>query len=149
MKIRSAIKILVLSILAFAVAISFTSCGCSDKDAKDGPNQSQYQSTMPTMTNADGKTPDELNSDEQNFLGTWKATSYYAENLYGHLIITINEDGTFDADVTSEKFSGTWKKTSYGLAYTSELMEGDIYFGPKCRLVIEDMGLHVTITKVD
>lgn len=96
----------------------------------------------------------ELNKHEESFYGTWSATSAKAEHLYGNLDLTINEDGTFDGNVFQMDFKGTWEKIDEGISLDSDFIEGALYFGEKCRLVIrEDLydgsSLRVTMTKMD
>lgn len=139
------IAMILAALMAFGFAFTLTACGSADPDDIDyemNEDSGSSNSNQPKSQKAR-----EMNQDEENFYGTWKATSSDAENLYGHLIITINEDGTFDADVTEEKFSGTWKKINGGISYTSELMNGKIYFGESLDMVIEDAGVSVTLQK--
>lgn len=148
-KHNSLILITMAIIMVFSV---LTLAGCGDKKSGDNNKSGSKTETVvdPDATPAElEKKAEELNEDEDNFYGTWKATSDNAEMLYGHLTITINEDGTFDADVTDEKFSGIWTKVDGGLEYTSELMNGQLFYGKKCRMVIEDSDICVTLTKVE
>ncbi len=143
---RKTVTSLLLAVtLAVSSAALLGGCGSSDKNSGTTPEE-QEASVLASKAV-------ELNKKEENFYGTWKATSANAEYLYGHLLITINEDGTFDADISDEKFSGTWKKIDGGIEYDSELIHGKLFFGKKCRMVIEeqteDEDLHVTLVKVD
>ena len=143
-------RILMLVMVAVMIAfsgIAMTACG--DKDSGD-KNKDLKTTDNADLTDEELKEKaTELNKDEDNFYGTWKATSDNAEMLYGHLEITINEDGTFDADVTDEVFSGRWEKIDGGIEYKSELMNGKLFYGKKCHMVIEDSDLYVTLTKVE
>ena len=140
------ISLLLAFLLVFSVSFALTACGTADADDIDY-QMNEEDSGGQNANKPKSKKALEMNQDEENFYGTWKATSSDAENLYGHLIITINDDGTFDADVAEEKFSGTWKKISGGISYTSELMSGKIYFGETLDMVIEDEGVSVTLQK--
>ena len=143
---KQLLSMMLAALMAFSFAFALTSCGSADPDYIDY-EMNEDDSGTSNQNKPQSKKAQEMNAQEDNFYGTWKATSSDAENLYGHLIITINEDGTFDADVTDEKFSGTWKKTSGGISYTSELMNGKIYFGESLDMVIEDAGVSVTLEK--
>ncbi len=142
---RKLLSLLLALLMAFSFAFTLTSCNSADPDDIDYEMNEEEGSSNANLPKS--KKALEMNADEENFYGTWKATSSDAENLYGHLIITINDDGTFDADVTDEKFSGTWKKSNMGITYTSDLMSGKIYFGETLDMVIEDEGVSVTLQK--
>lgn len=88
-----------------------------------------------------------LNQDEKNFYGTWETVTEGAHEIYGDLKFVIKEDGTFDADVTEEKFSGTWKKVDGGIKYKSVLMEGKMFYGKTCQMIIENEGVSVAVKK--
>ncbi|MBQ6401024.1 MAG: hypothetical protein IJI20_01920 [Firmicutes bacterium] len=146
-------RMLIALLLAVMVAFAFGLTGCgeeeelSDDDIDYMLNEGADQPT--TVDKKKASEARELNKNIDNFIGTWEATSEEAKNLYGHLKITINDNGTFDADVTDEKFSGTWTKIDGGISYTSELMSGKIYYGETCRMIIEDSGVRVTMRKVE
>lgn len=146
-------RLLIAFLLMVCVAFAFGLTGCgsedelSDDDIDYMLNEGADQPT--TVDKKKASEARELNKNIQNFVGTWEATSEEARNLYGHLRITINDDGTFDADVTDEKFSGTWTKIDGGISYTSELMNGKIYYGDTCRMIIEDSDVRVTMRKVE
>lgn len=150
-------------LLLLPMALAFALCACGSEEEEDaaggGVDVAEYQeyadAADETMSDEQIRQSAELaskaaemNKEEDNFYGTWKATSQHAVDLYGHLEITINRNGTFDADVTDEIFSGTWKKIEGGISYTSELMEGKIFYGKTCRMVIENDGESVTMKKV-
>lgn len=133
-----------LIIVCFALA--FTACGANNNSPNEGTEAKQTQ----TYTDSDGKTREDLNKSEDSFLGTWVGTSSSAENLYGSITLTINEDNTFDADVTDEIFSGTWEKIDGGIHFDSIYISGEMYFGEKCRMVIyEDDVAPVVLKKVE
>ena len=141
----------ILVIMSLVIVLSFscfllTSCGNNESADSENNNKTDYSEMTPEELE---KESIELNKSEDNFYGTWEATSDNAEMLYGHLKITINEDGTFDADVTDEVFSGTWEKIDGGIEYHSELMNGQLFYGKKCKMVIEDSEIKVTLTKVE
>ncbi|MBR0127574.1 MAG: hypothetical protein IJL99_04870 [Firmicutes bacterium] len=148
MEKKKIISLILAGVFALSSAFAFTACGSGD-DQQSGDDQTVSQLSDEELA----AKAEELNKDETNFFGTWEATSNNAKYLYGHLLITINEDGTFDADITDEKFSGTWEKIDGGIKYDSELIHGKLFFGKKCRMVIEeeteDEDLHVTLVKRD
>lgn len=143
-KSRILVTVTLVIILSFSCLL-ITSCGNKEPDDNGKQNKTDYSEMTPEEPE---KKAIELNKSEENFYGTWEATSDNAEMLYGHLNITINEDGTFDADVTDEIFSGTWEKIDGGIEYHSELMNGQLFYGKKCKMVIEDSDIKVTLKKV-
>ena len=144
-KSRILVTVTLVIILSFSCLL-ITSCGNKESDDNGKQNKTDYSEMTPEELE---KKAIELNKSEENFYGTWKATSDNAEMLYGHLNITIDEDGTFDADVTDEIFSGTWEKIDGGIEYHSVLMNGQLFYGKKCKMVIEDSDIKVTLKKVE
>lgn len=154
-------KLTVLLLMAFVLAFGgiLTACGSSSEEALDDSdidyalNEGEMDKLQVDPSKA--SQAQKLNEDKENFYGTWTATSPEAQNLYGHLEITINDDGTFDADITNEKFSGTWTKIDGGISYTSELISGKFYYGPTCQMIIQENGetaeddISVTLEKVE
>ena len=128
--------------LLLGMGACLTACGEEDIDedinVSDDYALNEDLEVQPSKNKTLIKKAQEMNKDPQNFLGTWEATSDEAKNYYGHLIITINEDGTFDADVADEKFSGTWTKIDGGISYTSELMSGKLFYGDTCEMIIDN-----------
>ena len=131
-------KTLLSLLLSLVMATSFALCACGQEEADDFEINEDPSAMQATATPQQIEKAKEMNEDTENFYGTWIATSPEAQNLYGSLEFTINEDGTFDADVTHEVFSGTWKKTNSGITYTSELMSGKIWYAENGDLIIED-----------
>lgn len=148
MKRTTIIALMSALMLIFSTGIFLTSCGIGDE--ADTEEEILYQMNegedgVQTAT-VDKKTADKakkLNENEENFYGTWVAYGGDAENLYGNLEVTINEDGTVKILVTDEKDAGTWEKIDGGISYTAELMSGKIYYGPTCTMVIENEGISV------
>lgn len=140
---------LILSgVMAFG---AFAITGCGDKNSSDNSTKATKETTIEESQLASKAT--EMNKDEENFYGKWKATSDNAENLYGYLEISINEDGTVIMDMTDEHLEGTWEKVDGGIHFTNELFDGDFFYGKKCKMVIreieEDDNIQVTLTKVE
>ena len=122
--------------LSFMLVLSaFAFAGCSNKDNDEEKASKQVQTSDETALKEKAA---KMNQEEENFYGTWVATTEKAEYLYGNLELTITEDGTFTGNVTEEDFSGTWKKTDTGIRFDSELLSGELYFGDKCKMVIYD-----------
>lgn len=171
-------KILLPLLLALLLAAAFTLAACGDSSGDEDSEAVATTATKATQAGDDFSVDvdphEELseeekaklrqeavkkNQDADNFIGTWKGDDDVAYNLYGNMIITINKDGTFDADLGDgeEVFSGTWKKINNGISYKSELMSGKFYFGEYCEMTIdnaewdyddESEGMAVTMTKI-
>lgn len=134
-----------IAILIVCVVFAFSACN----HKKDTSND-KTKATAVTYTNEKGQTQEELNDSKESFLGTWVGTSESTEYLYGSISLTINEDNTFDADVSDEKFSGTWEKIDGGIKFDSVYISGEMYFGKKCKMVIyEEDVAPVVLEKVD
>lgn len=160
----------VLSIILL-ISFGFSACGASDENnpAKSENNTSVIDSNVDDETISDDPARDSdeefdqllvdkanktsnkdaksLNSDASNFYGTWSATSERAKYLYGNLDITINQDGTFNANVTGEDFSGTWTKTDYGIHFDNEYLWGVMYYNDKCNMIFDDDDMAIRLTK--
>lgn len=152
-KPKSRLLLILLMALMVAFAAGLTSCG-SDEEVTDDDIDYAMNEGSDDSIKADPKDIAEaqaLNKDVDNFIGTWKASSSEAENLYGSLEFTINEDGTFEADVTEEHFTGTWTKVDQGISYTGELMKGSMYYGDFGKMVIENKedGVRVVVNRVN
>lgn len=166
-KAKGTVLLLLLAVL-MALALTLTACGSSDEEEEvqtQGSGDFAYEvDPYSQMSDAElealKQKADLMNKDVENFYGTWQANEEEAYNLYGGLKITINEDGTFDADVGQgeEVFSGTWKKTDDGVSFKSELLNGTFFYGETCLMTIdnsewdydgEDSGMAVTLEKVD
>ncbi|MCQ2546191.1 MAG: hypothetical protein MJ161_01415 [Clostridia bacterium] len=149
MKRKNMLSIMLAIVMILSMSLVFGACGSDNEDDQTATAEEQTTEAVdPEAAELQAKAI-EMNKDEKNFLGTWVATTANAEYWYGHLEITINEDGTFDADVTDEKFSGTWEKIDGGIRYESELMNGTLFYGKRCRMVIDDQDVKVTLKKVD
>ncbi|MDD4199951.1 MAG: hypothetical protein PHS19_01030 [Eubacteriales bacterium] len=141
---------ILVPIMLLSMIVLFSACGFNDKDQQNNASDTSASEKEQIYTNADGKTQEELNAEDDNFYGSWTATSGSAQNLYGNLDMTINENGTFDGNVTGEDFSGTWKKIDEGISFESVYINGEMYFGERCRMVIyDDYSVPVTMKKVD
>ena len=128
-------KFSLIAALALVLCMSMTmiSCGSSDNDS-----DAKKEKKATVYTNENGQTQEELNSDEENFLGKWTSHSPYVEDLYENINLDFKADGTFDANVTGEDFSGTWEKIDGGIRFESVYISGDMYYGEKCKLVIHE-----------
>lgn len=149
------ILILLLSLM-LAFCAGLTGCGSDDEMSDDDidyiMNEGAEEGGAPAPDPEQVEKAKALNQEADNFIGTWAATSGEAENLYGNLQITINEDGTFEGNVTEEEISGTWTKVDNGITYKCDLMKGKIYYGEYGKLVIEDNengNVKVVLNKVD
>lgn len=131
-------------LLAVMLTMSFLLAGCGSSNEDDDIAVPDDVSLMDTPDYTKSNDPklaskaEALNKDPENFYGTWISTSADAENLYGTLEITIKEDGTFNADITDMKMSGSWKKIDGGIAFSNDLISGEIYYGPTCVMTFRE-----------
>lgn len=127
--------------LVMAFCIGFTGCGDDEEVTDADIDYVMNEEGMDDAIKADPKDVAKaktLNQSAESFIGKWTVTSDEAKDLYGNLEITINDDGTFDGNVTGEDISGTWTKTDEGIAYKCDLMKGSMYYGDFGKMVIED-----------
>lgn len=169
MKKRKFLTYLLLVVMMITTAFCLTGCG-SDENTQETAVSQEEEVTEPAnpdegiMMDVDeseiasniekkansvsSKDAKKLNSDAANFYGSWTATSARAHDMYGNIDLTINKDGTFDANVTEEIFSGTWEKTDYGIHFESELIVGAMYYNDKCKMTFDEDDFTVNLEKV-
>ena len=138
--LKKLLPVLLLTLI-MGFCLSFTGCGDDEEVTDDDIDFIMNEEGMEDSTKADPKKiakAKALNQSAESFIGKWSATSSEAQNLYGNLEITINEDGTFEGNVTDEDISGTWTKTDKGISYKCDLMGGSMYYGDHGKMVIED-----------
>lgn len=150
MKKEMLTKILPLLLcLLLATAFALTACGGEEDDEAannygapkgDKVEVDPYSQMSDAELEALKKEAEVMNKDKDNFIGTWKADDEVAYDLYGGLVVTINEDGSFIADVSNgeEIYHGTWKKSPDGVEFTSELLSGTLYYGDTCQMTINN-----------
>lgn len=117
--------------------------GDASRDSDEAFNE-KLVSKAEKVTNSDAKI---LNGDKKNFFGSWSATSEKAKYFYGNLDISINEDGTFTANITEEDISGTWTKTDYGIHFDSESFYGIMYYGDGCKMILDEDDMKIVMKK--
>ena len=142
MKQKSKTLIILTLTAILTLSFSLTACGSSEEEdvASDPMNLSLMDDPEATQANDPklASKAEKLNEDPENFFGTWISTSADTENLYGNLEITINKNGTFDANITGEKLHGKWHKIDGGIEYKNELISSKIFYGPTCILTFEE-----------
>lgn len=176
MKRNKILTMILAAVMVLSAAASLSACGSDDRsdDSANDKNTSEatesvtaegevefdgenddsrdsaeafdakLESKANSVTNKDAR---ELNSDAKNFYGSWTATSEKAAMYYGNLDITINKDNTFDANVTGDDYSGSWTKTEYGIHLDGEILNGVMYYGDGCKMVIDEDDMKITLTK--
>ena len=140
---RSRFVAFLLLAVMLVSCIALTGCGSEEEELTDSDIDSIMiegggEEALPNDPKK-AAIAEEKNKDEDSFIGTWVADSPEAYELYGNFKLTINEDGTLDADITDEKFSGTWRKVDKGITFTSEYMKGNIYYIKTGHIVINDI----------
>lgn len=139
-------KTLLSLLLALVMALAFTLSACGSSDEEE-PTDAGVSDEVSLMEDPEATKPNDpklaskaeaLNEDPSSFYGTWISTSADAENLYGNLEITINENGTVRANITDIDMKGTWKKIDGGIEYKTELISGKIFYGPTCVMTFEE-----------
>lgn len=83
------------------------------------------------------------------FYGTWIAETDRAKYMYGNVEITINEDGTWDGNITEEIVHGKWKTYGEGIKLTSELIPFYMSYSSNNNVVLRetDDAVKVVLTR--
>ena len=78
---------------------------------------------------------------EEDFYGSWSATSQLSHHLYGNADFTINKDGSWKGNVTDEDFSGDWEYKNEAVVIKSddELINYRLFFVEDGNLMFEDL----------
>lgn len=74
---------------------------------------------------------------QENFYGSWTATSGKAMYLFGNFDITIKSDGSWSGNIADEPLKGKWVQNGDGLSLTSELFDFDLAFTKEGALVMK------------
>ena len=87
---------------------------------------------------SDGAVVETVEKDVSDFFGEWEATSDQGLYLYGSIDITVNEDGTWDGEITEEPLSGTWEDQGDHIHMNNEIFSFDLAFSNSGNLVLID-----------
>ena len=141
-------NLLVFLILTLTLAFTLMACGDTDKEVEDNYGApagdkvevDPYYEMSDAELEALKKEAKVMNRDPENFYGTWVADDELAYDLYGGLIVTIEKNGKFTADVGGgeEIYHGTWTKTDEGIRFSSDLLSGTLYYGDTCQMTIDN-----------
>lgn len=85
----------------------------------------------------DGAEITKVEHSEEDFYGTWSATSDMASYLYGNFDITIEEGGKWHGNITEEDMDGTWTLEGTDLRITNEWIDVTFSFTDNGTLVMQ------------
>ena len=74
---------------------------------------------------------------EEDFYGTWSATSDMSNYLYGNFDVTIEKGGKWHGNITEEDMSGTWTLEGADLRITNEWIDVIFSFTDNGTLVMQ------------
>ena len=74
------------------------------------------------------------------FVGEWEANSDIANQLYGNVDITINEDHTWTGNITDDEYSGECVETDNGLAIKVRSFDFSLAFNENGTLILTRHG---------
>ena len=141
-------------IVFLAVLMALAACACdlptnkpsgSNQQKQQQQQQSGQSSTNTEMAEGDGAVyPEEVEgatvtlvkTDPENFVGSWKGTSYNAVQLYGNVDITVNSDHTWFGNISDEELNGKWSERGDCIHLNSELFDFDLAFDDQGSLVM-------------
>ena len=78
---------------------------------------------------------------EEDFYGTWEATSDMALYLYGNIDVTVNKDGTWKGNITGEELGGKYEYLGDHMHMTDSLagiFDFDLAFDKGGNLILID-----------
>lgn len=90
---------------------------------------------------ADGAVIEKVARDSSDFVGSWEATSDFAQSMYGSVEVNVLKDGTWDARITGEPIGGTWENKGDYLHMNdtkAELFSFDLAFDKQGNLIMID-----------
>ena len=152
-------KKILLSLLILILSLSMLSAckatigsgtgnlGADEVEESDSPMDKQTESQF-----VDEDEESELSTKKMDgsfFVGTWVAESEKAEFMYGNVTITINEDGTWDGNITDEEIHGTWTRSGDGIRLDSEVIPFNMVYTKNNNVVLQetDDAVRIVLTK--
>ena len=87
--------------------------------------------------------------DDSFFVGTWVANTDKAKYMYGNVKITINEDGTWEGNITDEDIQGEWKRSGDGIKLTSDVIPFNMIYSSNNNVLLQetDDAVRVVLTR--
>lgn len=74
---------------------------------------------------------------EEDFYGTWEATSDMALYLYGNFELTIKDGGKWTGNITEEKMDGVWRMEGNTMHVINEWIDVTLCFTEDGTLVMQ------------
>jgi len=74
----------------------------------------------------------------EDFYGTWVNSSGQSLYMYGHVELTIKEDGKWTGNVAGEDLEGTWEFADNSVNLTSELFNAKLSFTDTGKLIMQE-----------
>ena len=142
-------KISLLLCVCMVFSFTFSACFGSDDDETVGEKLKRPLAQEPKSDFDDPAYENEQDGaeivptahEEEDFIGKWKATSDYAEYMYGNVSLTINSDHTWKGNITDENFSGKWSAGNPGIFIrdTGGIIEWNLFFVADGNLVFKNL----------
>ena len=139
---------ILLSILLTMTLIFVTACSKDDEDYDGAESQQlnieddKYMEDDPALN----KEVEEAvivsrTASEDEFVGSWTATSEKAEYLYGNIDLRINDDKTWKGNVTEISLRGKWVPYQEGIRIKDSdgLIDWKLYFTLDNVMLMEDI----------
>lgn len=89
---------------------------------------------------ADGAQPVLVGHPQEDFYGSWSATSQQAHHLFGNADFEIKEDGTWTGNIVDEDFQGKWTHDGEAIVIKSDdkLINYKLFFVEDGNLMFQD-----------
>lgn len=75
---------------------------------------------------------------EEDFYGSWEATSGQAVFMYNTVQIEVKKDGTWKGRIVDEDLNGTWTFDGQDMSLTSDLFEAKLSFTDDGKLIMRE-----------
>lgn len=75
---------------------------------------------------------------EEDFFGSWEATSSQAIYLYGNIDLDIKKGGKWTGNIVEEDMSGTWKFDGATMTLTGEYLDAKLSFEENGSLIMQE-----------
>lgn len=144
-KVYVPVNLIAALILIGFASFSFTACESGVNNSGPKPNEPSADISLEDKGNSvvndqeeDGTVIERVKSPDSAFYGTWIATSGKALNLYGNIEVTVNEDGTWEGNITDEELRGEWVTQGDHLHLNNDLFSFDLVFDKSGALIFID-----------
>lgn len=105
---------------------------------EDDPTTKDYDNGIYFDEETEDAAIETKKASENEFIGSWEATSGQAAYLYGNVELKIETNGKWTGTITDEPLKGRWQKQGDGLYLTSEIFNCTLTFTSDGTLIMQE-----------